>query len=70
MISDPAEDVGEPGLRIDAVELGGFDQGEYGGGTLTAAVGAGEEPRLAAEGDAAERPFGGIVGEADPATAR
>jgi hypothetical protein len=24
---DPAEDTGEPGLRIDTVQLGAFDQG-------------------------------------------
>jgi hypothetical protein len=27
MVGDPGEDVGEPGLRVDAVELAGLDQG-------------------------------------------
>ena len=39
----------------------------HGGGALAAAIGAGEEPCLSAEGDAAQRAFGGVVGQADPA---
>ena len=27
VIGDAAEHVGQPGLRIDAIQLGGFDQG-------------------------------------------
>ena len=42
VIIDPAEDIGEPGLRIDVVELGGLDQGEHRGGPFPAAIGAGE----------------------------
>ena len=37
------------------------------GGPLAAAIGAGEEPGLAAEGDAAQGALGGVVGEADAA---
>ena len=66
MPGDMAEDIGEPGLRIDAVEPGGADQADHDGGTLAAAIGAGEQPGLAAGRDAAQRPFCGIVGEADP----
>jgi hypothetical protein len=43
------EDVGEPGLGVDIVELGGDDQGVYEGGSVAAAVRAGEEPGLSAE---------------------
>ena len=67
MIGDAGEDIGEPGLRIDIVELRGLDQGVDDRTALPAAVGAAEQPRLAAERDAAERALGGIVGEADPA---
>ena len=49
MIGDAGEHVGEPGLRIDVVEPCGLDQGVHDGGTLAAAIGAGEQPRLAAE---------------------
>ena len=28
-LRDPAEDIGEPGLRIDIVELGGADEGVH-----------------------------------------
>jgi len=55
------------GLGVDVVELGGDDQAVDDGGALAAAVRTGEQPRLAAERDAAQRPLGGIVGEADPA---
>ena len=66
-VGDAGEDVGEPGLRIDVVELGGDDQRVHEGGALGAAVGAGEQPRLSAESKAAQRPFGGIVRQADAA---
>ena len=56
-----------PGLRIDVVELGGLDQRVHHGGALAAAIGAGEQPRLAAERDAAQRALGGVVGQADAA---
>jgi hypothetical protein len=36
VIGDAAEDVGEPGLRVDCVELGGLDEGVGDGCGLTA----------------------------------
>jgi hypothetical protein len=45
------EDVGQPGLRIDAVHLGCDDQAVHGRGTLAAAIGAAEEPGFATERD-------------------
>lgn len=65
MIGDVGENVGEPGARVDVVELRGFDQGEDGSGPATAAVGAGEGPVLASDREATQRPLGGVVGEAD-----
>jgi hypothetical protein len=47
VIGDAGEDVGEPGLRVDAVELGGADQGVHHRRALAASVGA----ALAAQGD-------------------
>jgi hypothetical protein len=41
VIVDARQHVGEPGLRIDAVELGGLDQRVDDGGARAAAVGAG-----------------------------
>ena len=49
MISDAGEDVGEPGLGIDVVEAGGDDEGVEYGGAMSACIGAGEGPVLAAE---------------------
>ena len=43
-LRDPAEDIGEPGLRIDVVELGGADEGVHRRGPHAAAVRAGEQP--------------------------
>ena len=43
-VGDAGDDVGEPGLRVDVVELGGADQRVHGGGALSAALGPGEEP--------------------------
>ena len=67
MILQAGQHVGEPGLRIDVVELGGLDQGVDGGGAPAAGVGAGEGPVVAADGDAAQRPLGGVVGHAQAA---
>jgi hypothetical protein len=67
MIGQPGEHVGKPGLRIDAVELGGLDQRVDGGGAAAAFVGAGEGPVLAADGDGTQLAFGGVVGHAQPA---
>jgi hypothetical protein len=41
MRGDPGQDVGQPGLRIDAVHLGRHDEAVHGGGALTATVGKG-----------------------------
>lgn len=41
------ERVGEPGVRFDAVGLGGGDQAHDGSGALAGALGAGEQPVIA-----------------------
>jgi len=51
VIGDAAQDVGEPGLGIDAVEFGGTDQRVDRRGALAATVGAGEQPGFAPEGN-------------------
>ena len=53
MIGNTRQDVAEPSLRVDAVELGALGQGVDGGGSLGAAVRAREGPVVAAHGDAA-----------------
>ena len=60
-IGDTVEDIGEPGLRIDVVELRGADERVHDSGPHAPAVGAGEEPRFASETDAAQRPLGGVM---------
>ena len=48
-LGDAGEDIGEPSLRVDVVELGGADEGVHRRGSLAAAVGAGEQPRASAQ---------------------
>ena len=43
-LGDAIEDVGEPGLGVDVVELGGADERVHHRCPLAAAIGAGEEP--------------------------
>jgi len=65
MIVDPAEHVGEPSLRVGVIQLGGLDQGEHRSGARAAAIGAGEQPRAAPEGNTSQGAFSGVVGQAD-----
>lgn len=58
VIGDASEDVSEPSLRVDVVELGGLDQRVDDGSALATAIGAAEQPRLAAQRDAAQRALG------------
>jgi hypothetical protein len=67
IVGQSCEHVGEPGLRIDAVELGGLDQRVDGGGALAALVGAGEGPVGASDRDAAQCPLSGVVRHAQAA---
>lgn len=69
MVVDPRQDIGEPSARVNIVELGGGDQGVDGGRTLAAAVRSHEQPGLAADGDAAQGAFGGVVRQVNPAVA-
>src|SRR5271156_4339949 len=44
VVVDTGEHVGEPGLRIDVVELGGHDQSGHHRGAFGSAIGTGKEP--------------------------
>jgi hypothetical protein len=67
MIGQLGENVWEPSLRIDVVELGDLDQRVDGGGAATAIVGAVEGLVPAAHDDGAQFAFGGVVGPAQAA---
>jgi hypothetical protein len=58
MISDTAQHVGKPRLRIGAVELCGADQDVHRCRSLTATVRAGEQPFTAPESDPAQSALG------------
>ena len=44
MLGDALEHIGQPGLRVDLIELGGPDQRVEDGGALAAAIRATEQP--------------------------
>ena len=67
LLGDAGEDVGEPGLGVDVVELGGADQRVHRRCSLAAAIGAREQPGLASETERPERALGGVIGETDAA---
>ena len=48
-VGDAVEDVGEPSLGVDVVQLGGADEGVHGRGPHAASVGPGEEPGTSSE---------------------
>ena len=55
------DDIGDIGLRFDAVEFAGFDDRVDGSGAFTACFGSSEQPVFAADGDGAHRALGDIV---------
>jgi hypothetical protein len=61
VLGDASEHVCQPSLWIHVVHLCRDDEAVHGGCPLSAAIGAGEEPRLPPKGNSAKRPFGGIV---------
>ena len=67
MIVDAGQHVGEPGVGIDAVELGGLKQGVHERRPARRPFGTGEEPSFPAEGNPAECSFRRVVGQADAA---
>ena len=69
-LGDASKDVGEPGLGVDVVELGGADERVHHRRALAAAIGAREQPGFASQTERPERPLGRVVGEADDALHR
>jgi hypothetical protein len=57
MIRDPADDLAQIGLRIETIKLRGLDQRSM----FPAAVGAGEDPVIPAQGNRAHGALGGVV---------
>lgn len=66
-VGNAREDIGEPGLGVDVVELGGVDEAEHDRGALAPAVGSAEEPRLPAQGHTSQGALGAVVRKADAA---
>lgn len=69
MVTDAAEDIGEPGTRIDIIQAGGDDQGIHRRRALPTAIRSGEQPGLSSNGDAPKCAFRRIVAQANSAIA-
>jgi hypothetical protein len=61
--SDAGDEGAEIRLGVDAVELGGFDDGVHDGGAFPAAIGTGEGPVPAAKCQRPDGTFSGIVAD-------
>ena len=61
LVVEAAEDVGEPGARVDADELAGAGEAAEDGGGVAAGDAAEESPVVTADGDAEQRALGGVV---------
>ena len=66
-LDDPCDGVGQIGLRIDGVELGGLDEGRQNSPVLAAAVGSGEQGVLAVQRQRPDGALHGVVVDLDPA---
>jgi hypothetical protein len=67
MIGQTGEHVGQPSLRVHAIELAGLDQGVERRRPLAATIRAGEGLIPAPERDTAQRPLRGVVAHAQAA---
>ncbi len=66
MVGNALEDIGQPCLRINAIQLCRFDQRIGDGGGSPASLRSGEEPVFPADGYRTHGSFGGVViGHAD-----
>ena len=68
MVADPGEHVGEPGLRIDVVHLGGDDQLERRCCPLAAAIRAGDRSGFLPSVTPTQGALRGVVSQANLAT--
>jgi hypothetical protein len=61
MVGDTRQNVGEPGLPINIVELGGHEEAVHESGPLPATIGAGEQAGLRSRAIQFGDPLGGVV---------
>ena len=68
-VADGFDDVGEPGLAVDAVQFGGFDQGVEDGCMIAGPVIAKKQKILPPKNDILHRPLRCVVIDAEAAVA-
>jgi hypothetical protein len=61
VIGDARQYVGEPGLRVDVVELGRLNQRQHDGGPFATAIRTREQPSFSSERNASQRTFCRVV---------
>jgi hypothetical protein len=64
-ISDTGGHVGEPGARVNAVQLCGLDQAVHSGGAFPALIRTRKEPGLPPKGRAAQHALCGVIRQAN-----
>lgn len=62
---DARDEAAEICLGVEAAEFGGFDDGVDGGGAVVSAVGAGEGPVFASDGQGTDSAFGSVVADVE-----
>ena len=67
MVVDAAQDVGQIGLRVEAVNLGGFNRRHGAGQCFGAGIGPREEPIFSSESNRAQGSLGRLVVDRHPA---
>lgn len=65
MIVDAVKDVGEVGLRIEAIQFGRFDDGHRARQCFCTGIRAGKKPVFSPNANRAQGPFGGVVVDCD-----
>jgi hypothetical protein len=63
VVGDAAEEIAQIGLGIEAVQLGGLDEGVDSRGPFAAGIGACEHVILAAEGERPDSALGGVAAD-------
>jgi hypothetical protein len=67
VVGDALQHVGQIGLRVQVVELGRTHEAVNRSRSFSAGIGTGKQVVFAAQGDGAQRPFGGVVVDFDSA---
>jgi hypothetical protein len=66
MLRQPRQNISQPSLRVELVDLAGLEQNVQCRGSMAAEIRTGKRPVLARNSNSTERPLGRVVRQADP----